>query len=171
MLRLERVDEEEEDALETSAIRQQHVAFGRCRMCAASRKSKCFDYADSDGDVLVAGALVADEDSVGTGLRLLNATREGELRQAPYLKTLKIIKNEKKEPCCEKHLIVSFNWILDEFDPESARGYRLVGDVCFEEARKVASAITPVPGGVGPMTIAMLLSNTLSSAKRIHGIK
>ncbi|KAK8933809.1 hypothetical protein KSP39_PZI015477 [Platanthera zijinensis] len=56
-------------------------------------------------------------------------------------------------------------------DPESARGYRLVGDVCFEEARKVASAITPVPGGVGPMTIAMLLSNTLSSAKRIHGIK
>ncbi|CAH1447994.1 unnamed protein product [Lactuca virosa] len=53
-------------------------------------------------------------------------------------------------------------------DPESARGYRLVGDICYEEARKVASAITPVPGGVGPMTIAMLLSNTLLSAKRIH---
>lgn len=56
-------------------------------------------------------------------------------------------------------------------DPMSTRGYRLVGDVCFEEACKVASAITPVPGGVGPMTIAMLLSNTLSSVKRIHGIK
>ncbi|KAK8967260.1 hypothetical protein KSP40_PGU003633 [Platanthera guangdongensis] len=55
-------------------------------------------------------------------------------------------------------------------DPESVRGYRLVGDVCFEEASKVASAITPVPGGVGPMTIAMLLSNTLSSAKRMHGL-
>ncbi|KAG0456678.1 hypothetical protein HPP92_024466 [Vanilla planifolia] len=55
-------------------------------------------------------------------------------------------------------------------DPEDRRGYRLVGDVCFEEARAVAAAITPVPGGVGPMTIAMLLSNTLSSAKRIHGL-
>lgn len=56
-------------------------------------------------------------------------------------------------------------------DPESPRGYRLVGDVCYEEASKVASAITPVPGGVGPMTIAMLLSNTLISAKRIHNVK
>ncbi|XP_020584446.1 bifunctional protein FolD 4, chloroplastic-like [Phalaenopsis equestris] len=56
-------------------------------------------------------------------------------------------------------------------DAHSARGYRLVGDVCFEEASRVASAITPVPGGVGPMTIAMLLSNTLSSAKRIHDLK
>jgi len=53
-------------------------------------------------------------------------------------------------------------------DPSAAHGYRLVGDICYEEASKVASAITPVPGGVGPMTIAMLLSNTLTSAKRIH---
>ncbi|KAK6919148.1 Tetrahydrofolate dehydrogenase/cyclohydrolase, NAD(P)-binding domain [Dillenia turbinata] len=53
-------------------------------------------------------------------------------------------------------------------DATSPRGYRLVGDVCYEEACKVASAITPVPGGVGPMTIAMLLSNTLTSAKRAH---
>lgn len=51
-------------------------------------------------------------------------------------------------------------------DPDSEHGYRLMGDVCFEEAVTVASAITPVPGGVGPMTIAMLLSNTLDSAKR-----
>ena len=56
-------------------------------------------------------------------------------------------------------------------DPESPRGYRLVGDVCYEEACKVASAITPVPGGVGPMTIAMLLSNTLISTKRIHNVR
>eukprot|EP00271_Cylindrocystis_brebissonii_P001104 TRINITY_DN11368_c0_g1_i1.p1 TRINITY_DN11368_c0_g1~~TRINITY_DN11368_c0_g1_i1.p1 ORF type:complete len:456 (-),score=70.44 TRINITY_DN11368_c0_g1_i1:219-1586(-) len=55
-------------------------------------------------------------------------------------------------------------------DPESKRGYRLVGDVAFEEARHVASAITPVPGGVGPMTIAMLLSNTLLAAKRSFGL-
>lgn len=56
-------------------------------------------------------------------------------------------------------------------DAKSPRGYKLVGDVCYEEARKVASAVTPVPGGVGPMTIAMLLSNTLSSAKRIHNFQ
>lgn len=52
-------------------------------------------------------------------------------------------------------------------DPSSEFGYRLTGDVCYEEAVRVASAITPVPGGVGPMTIAMLLFNTLDSAKRI----
>ncbi|KAL2541291.1 Bifunctional protein FolD 1 [Abeliophyllum distichum] len=50
-------------------------------------------------------------------------------------------------------------------DPECEHGYRLMGDVCFEEASKIASAITPVPGGVGPMTVAMLLYNTLESAK------
>ncbi|XP_038995521.1 bifunctional protein FolD 4, chloroplastic-like [Hibiscus syriacus] len=56
-------------------------------------------------------------------------------------------------------------------DASSPRGYRLVGDVCYDEACKVAAAVTPVPGGVGPMTIAMLLSNTLSSAKRAFDIK
>jgi methylenetetrahydrofolate dehydrogenase (NADP+)/methenyltetrahydrofolate cyclohydrolase len=43
---------------------------------------------------------------------------------------------------------------------------RLVGDVAFDEAVAVAGAITPVPGGVGPMTIACLLQNTLTSAER-----
>ena len=42
-------------------------------------------------------------------------------------------------------------------DSEDKRGYKLCGDVEFESARKVAGAITPVPGGVGPMTIAMLM--------------
>jgi len=51
-------------------------------------------------------------------------------------------------------------------DPSRKRGYRLVGDVAFEEALEVAGAITPVPGGVGPMTIAGLLRNTLRSAQR-----
>ncbi|XP_009590694.1 bifunctional protein FolD 1, mitochondrial isoform X2 [Nicotiana tabacum] len=51
-------------------------------------------------------------------------------------------------------------------DLESENGYRLIGDVCFDEAVKIASAITPVPGGVGPMTVAMLLQNTLEAAKR-----
>jgi 5,10-methylene-tetrahydrofolate dehydrogenase/methenyl tetrahydrofolate cyclohydrolase len=50
-------------------------------------------------------------------------------------------------------------------DPTAKRGYRLVGDVHFESAKEVAGAITPVPGGVGPMTIAMLMSNTLRAAQ------
>jgi len=52
-------------------------------------------------------------------------------------------------------------------DPDSSKGYRLVGDVDFENVKEVASAITPVPGGVGPMTIAMLLSNTLQAAEKL----
>ncbi|HZK78516.1 MAG TPA: bifunctional methylenetetrahydrofolate dehydrogenase/methenyltetrahydrofolate cyclohydrolase FolD [Gemmatimonadaceae bacterium] len=52
-------------------------------------------------------------------------------------------------------------------DPTSPRGYRLVGDVDFESVSQVASRITPVPGGVGPMTIAMLMSNTVRAAERI----
>ncbi len=47
--------------------------------------------------------------------------------------------------------------------PDTERGYRVVGDVDFDEVREVASWITPVPGGVGPMTIAMLLSNTVDA--------
>ncbi len=50
-------------------------------------------------------------------------------------------------------------------DPTTKNGYRLVGDVHFTSASQVASAITPVPGGVGPMTIAMLMRNTLQAAK------
>jgi methylenetetrahydrofolate dehydrogenase (NADP+)/methenyltetrahydrofolate cyclohydrolase len=52
-------------------------------------------------------------------------------------------------------------------DPSVPRRYRLVGDVEFESVRNVASRITPVPGGVGPMTIAMLLSNTVRAATAI----
>ena len=54
-------------------------------------------------------------------------------------------------------------------DPAAAKGYRLVGDVEFEAAVDIASAITPVPGGVGPMTIAMLLVNTLQAARMSIG--
>jgi methylenetetrahydrofolate dehydrogenase (NADP+) / methenyltetrahydrofolate cyclohydrolase len=51
-------------------------------------------------------------------------------------------------------------------DPTAERGYRLIGDVAFDEASKKASAITPVPGGVGPMTIAMLMSNTVKACRQ-----
>jgi len=54
-------------------------------------------------------------------------------------------------------------------DPGRQQGYRLVGDVAFSEAVEVAGAITPVPGGVGPMTIALLLQNTLHAAQRAWG--
>jgi len=50
-------------------------------------------------------------------------------------------------------------------DTSSPRGYRLVGDVAFDEVAPQTSAITPVPGGVGPMTIAMLMANTVKAAK------
>ncbi len=55
-------------------------------------------------------------------------------------------------------------------DPTSERGYRLVGDVAFDEVASKTSAITPVPGGVGPMTIAMLMANTITACRRIHGL-
>ncbi len=51
-------------------------------------------------------------------------------------------------------------------DPSTKTGYRLVGDVKFAEATQVAGAITPVPGGVGPMTITMLLCNTVQAARQ-----
>jgi methylenetetrahydrofolate dehydrogenase (NADP+)/methenyltetrahydrofolate cyclohydrolase len=50
-------------------------------------------------------------------------------------------------------------------DKTNERGYRLVGDVAFDEVAPKAKAITPVPGGVGPMTIAMLMSNTVKAAR------
>jgi methylenetetrahydrofolate dehydrogenase (NADP+)/methenyltetrahydrofolate cyclohydrolase len=51
-------------------------------------------------------------------------------------------------------------------DPGSEKGYKLVGDVKFCEAKEVASLITPVPGGVGPMTIALLMRNTVQAARQ-----
>lgn len=56
-------------------------------------------------------------------------------------------------------------------DPESPKGYRLVGDVDFEGVKEKAAAITPVPGGVGPMTIAMLLKNTVKAAQQLCGLE
>lgn len=51
-------------------------------------------------------------------------------------------------------------------DAAAARGYRLSGDVDFDAVKEIASAITPVPGGIGPLTVAMLLRNTLRAAQR-----
>lgn len=56
-------------------------------------------------------------------------------------------------------------------DPAAKGGCRLVGDVDFEAVKEKAKAITPVPGGVGPMTITMLMQNTVKAAKVHHGVK
>jgi methylenetetrahydrofolate dehydrogenase (NADP+)/methenyltetrahydrofolate cyclohydrolase len=56
-------------------------------------------------------------------------------------------------------------------DPGSEKGYRVCGDVLFDEVKEVASAISPSPGGVGPMTITMLLANTVTSAARAVGVE
>jgi len=58
---------------------------------------------------------------------------------------------------------VGNNWIADA---SRKSGRRLVGDVDFDAVAQVAAAITPVPGGVGPMTVAMLLANTVSLAEQ-----
>jgi methylenetetrahydrofolate dehydrogenase (NADP+)/methenyltetrahydrofolate cyclohydrolase len=55
-------------------------------------------------------------------------------------------------------------------DASVPKGYRIVGDVHFASARDAASLITPVPGGVGPMTIAMLMKNTVRAAAQIAGV-
>ncbi len=52
-------------------------------------------------------------------------------------------------------------------DPSTPKGYKLVGDVAFDEVSEVAAAISPSPGGVGPMTITMLLANTLKAAQNL----
>jgi methylenetetrahydrofolate dehydrogenase (NADP+)/methenyltetrahydrofolate cyclohydrolase len=62
---------------------------------------------------------------------------------------------------------VGINRVTDAAAP---KGYRIVGDVHFASARDVASLITPVPGGVGPMTIAMLMKNTVRAAAQIAGV-
>jgi len=55
-------------------------------------------------------------------------------------------------------------------DKSAEKGYRLVGDVDFENVSQIAGLITPVPGGVGPMTIALLMHNTVRAAKMRHGV-
>ena len=59
---------------------------------------------------------------------------------------------------------------INRVDADTEKGYELVGDVDYESASEVAGAITPVPGGVGPMTRAMLLYNTVRAAGLQRGV-
>ena len=54
---------------------------------------------------------------------------------------------------------------INQIDDDGPKGYKLVGDVDFDAVKDTASAITPVPGGVGPLTIAMLMTNTVKAYK------
>jgi methylenetetrahydrofolate dehydrogenase (NADP+)/methenyltetrahydrofolate cyclohydrolase len=55
-------------------------------------------------------------------------------------------------------------------DPAKPKGYRLTGDVAFDEVAQKTQAITPVPGGVGPMTVAMLMANTIAACQNQTGL-
>lgn len=79
----------------------------------------------------------------------------------PHLITEEMVKNDSVV------IDVGINRIPDS---SKKNGYRIVGDVDFENVAKKANAITPVPGGIGPMTIAMLMENTLQAACGIQGI-
>lgn len=71
-----------------------------------------------------------------------------------------------KEEMVKEGAVVIDVGINREKDPEHPKGYQIVGDVDFTNVEKKCQAITPVPGGVGPLTVAMLLQNTLCSAQR-----
>jgi len=75
-----------------------------------------------------------------------------------------IVKQEWLKPGC----VVIDVGINSVDDASTKRGYRLVGDVDYEGAKEVAGMVTPVPEGVGPMTIAMLLRNTVNDYRRIN---
>jgi methylenetetrahydrofolate dehydrogenase (NADP+)/methenyltetrahydrofolate cyclohydrolase len=100
----------------------------------------------------------------GAGNRLSEITRQADILIAAMGAPLAIKADMVKEGAVV--IDVGMNRIEDA---SKKSGYRLVGDVDFDAVKHVASAITPVPGGVGPMTIAMLLKNTLAAAARQVG--
>ena len=57
---------------------------------------------------------------------------------------------------------------INRINDDSEKGYIIVGDACWEEVTQISKAVTPVPGGVGPMTIAMLVENTIEAAENFH---
>lgn len=91
-------------------------------------------------------------------------------RQADILVVVTGVRNTITADMVKPGVVVVDVGVTRIDDASRKRGWRLVGDVDFDGVRQVASAITKVPGGVGPWTITMLLFNTILAAKRIHGI-
>ncbi|KAL8159978.1 hypothetical protein V2J09_001515 [Rumex salicifolius] len=118
-----------------------------------------------------AALLLQREDATVTIVHSRTNNAEDIIRQADIIISAAGQANMVKGSSIKPGAVVIDVGINPVEDPDSPRGYRLVGDVCYDEVITVASAVTPVPGGVGPMTIAMLLSNTLISAKRVHNFE
>ena len=82
--------------------------------------------------------------------------------------------------CCGSPHLVKKTWVkrdavvidvgINRVDDDSEKGYRLVGDVDYEEVKKTASYITPVPGGIGPMTIAILMKQIVEAKEYQRGL-
>ena len=72
----------------------------------------------------------------------------------------------KKEMIKQDVIIIDVG--INRIDDNSEKGYRIVGDACWDEVTLVSKAVTPVPGGVGPMTIAMLVENTIEAAENFN---
>ena len=72
----------------------------------------------------------------------------------------------KKEMIKQDVIIIDVG--INRIDDNSEKGYRIVGDACWDEVTLVSKAVTPVPGGVGPMTIAMLVENTIDAAENFN---
>ncbi|GAB4834128.1 Bifunctional protein FolD 4, chloroplastic [Ancistrocladus abbreviatus] len=118
-----------------------------------------------------AALLLEREDATVTTVHSRTRNPEDIIRQADIIISAAGKANMVKGSWIKQGAVIIDVGINPVEDAESPQGYRLVGDVCYEEVIKVASAVTPVPGGVGPMTIAMLLSNTLTSAKRAYNFQ
>jgi methylenetetrahydrofolate dehydrogenase (NADP+)/methenyltetrahydrofolate cyclohydrolase len=100
----------------------------------------------------------------GTG-HIANFTRQADILVAAMGNALCITADMVREGAVV--IDVGVNRVEDKTKDS---GYRLVGDVDFNAVKEKAAAITPVPGGVGPMTVTMLLQNTIESAERRAGI-
>ena len=97
----------------------------------------------------------------GAGARLGEITRQADI----LIAAMGVPRAIRADMVCDGAVVIDVG-INRITDASRKSGSRLVGDVDFEQVKRKASAITPVPGGVGPMTIAMLLKNTLMAAKR-----
>jgi len=110
--------------------------------------------------VVLAQALVAPEEQAADS-QGRQGLEDGDVPEGAAIGRAEMVRGDWIKPGATV-IDVGINRVADS---NKKKGYRLVGDVAFDEASQVAGAITPVPGGVGPMTIAMLLRNTLKAAE------
>jgi len=115
----------------------------------------------ANGDAAAGKPVVAIADATIARVLQANADLIARVRTKAHARTEELAELE----CRTEGAVVVDVGINRVEDANAARGYRLVGDVAFDEVAPKTVAITPVPGGVGPMTIAMLMSNTVKAAR------